>query len=144
MKKKNLIAKTEITINAPLKLVWDALVNPDSIKKYMFGTTVISDWKEGSPIIWKGEWQGKSYEDKGFILQFEPQKVLKYSHFSPLTGLEDTPENYHTVTVHLSDMNKNVIVSLSQDHNPTEQAREHSEQNWEMMLEALRQFIENE
>lgn len=132
VKKENLIAKTKITINAPIKVVWDALVNPGSIKKYMFGTTVISDWEKGSPIIWKGEWHGKSYEDKGRILQFEPEKVLKYSHFSPLSGLEDIPENYHTVTVQLSEAGKKVIVSLSQDHNPTEQAREHSEQNWNM------------
>ena len=80
----NNIAKAETTINASADKVWNALTDPELIKKYMFGTTVISDWKEGSKIIWKGEWEGKTYEDKGKILRFEPKKNLQYSHFSPL------------------------------------------------------------
>ena len=56
---RGLIAKATITINAPVERVWDALVNPGIIKQYMFGTEVVSDWEEGSPIVWKGEWQGK-------------------------------------------------------------------------------------
>jgi uncharacterized protein YndB with AHSA1/START domain len=140
--KKDLIAETSLTINAPRKKVWDALVNPEAIKKYMFGTNVISEWKEGSPIIWKGEWKGKSYEDKGVILQFKPLQKLKYSHFSPLSGLTDKPENYHTVTVELSDDELHTNVSLSQDNNPTEQDRKHSEENWAMMLAAMQRFLE--
>ena len=55
----SLIAKTQIEINVPTAKVWDALVNPEMIKQYMFGTNAVSDWKEGAPIVWKGEWQGK-------------------------------------------------------------------------------------
>jgi uncharacterized protein YndB with AHSA1/START domain len=140
--KKDLIAKTSLTINAPRIKVWDALVNPEAIKKYMFGTNVVTNWKEGSPIVWKGEWQGKSYEDKGVILKLEPFQTLKYSHFSPLSGLTDKPENYHTVTVELSDDELHTNVSLSQDNNPNEQEREHSEENWGMMLVAMKKFLE--
>ena len=71
----NHIAKAETTINASAGKVWDALTDPGMIKKYMFESTVISDWKEGSKIIWKGEWEGRTYEDKGKILRFEPKKV---------------------------------------------------------------------
>jgi uncharacterized protein YndB with AHSA1/START domain len=81
--KTDLIAKTSLTINAPRAKVWNALVNPEAIKKYMFGTNVVTDWKEGSPIVWKGEWQGKPYEDKGVILKLDPLQTLKYSHFRP-------------------------------------------------------------
>jgi uncharacterized protein YndB with AHSA1/START domain len=80
---KGLIAIASISINAPAGKVWDALTNPEVIKQYMFGTDVISDWKEGSPIAWKGEWQEKKYEDKGTILKIERERVLQYSHFSP-------------------------------------------------------------
>ena len=139
---KNLIARASITINAPSTNVWNALVNPKAIKQYMFGTNVVSDWKEGSPIVWKGEWQGKSYEDKGVILQFKPGRTIQYSHFSPLSGLPDKPESYHTVTIELSNEGTQTRVSLSQDNNPTEQAREHSEKNWGMMLTALKKFLE--
>ncbi len=140
--KNQYVAKTEIKIHAPVSRVWDALVNPESIKQYMFGTNVISDWTEGSPIAWKGEWKGKAYEDKGVILKLRPERVLQYSHFSPLSGQPDKPENYHTVTVELSGEGAQTIVLLSQDNNPTEEAREHSEENWKMMLKNLKKFLE--
>jgi hypothetical protein len=89
----------------------------------MFGTEAISDWEEGSPISWRGEWQGKAYEDKGRILRLEPGRVLEYSHFSPLSGLPDRAENYHTVTIALSGEGGPTRVSLSQDNNATEDAR---------------------
>jgi uncharacterized protein YndB with AHSA1/START domain len=139
---KNLIAKVSISITAPNKKVWDALVDPEAIKQYFFGTTVVSDWHLGSPIIWKGDWEGKPYEDKGVILQFDPERTIQYSHFSPLSGLPDKPENYHTVTVKLSASEDQTIVSLSQDKNGSEVERVHSEQNWGMMLVALKKFME--
>ena len=139
---RNLIAKASININASSDQVWDALTNPEAIKQYMFGTNVVSDWRERGPIVWKGEWQGKSYEDKGVILQLKPGRTLQYSHFSPLAGLPDQPENYHTVTVELSADGNQTRVSLAQDHNANEEERTHSEENWGMMLAALKKFVE--
>jgi uncharacterized protein YndB with AHSA1/START domain len=141
MKNEN-IAKAETKVNAPVDKVWDALVNPEAIKQYMFGTNVASDWKEGSPIVWKGEWKGKAYEDKGVILKLQPERMLQYSHFSPLSGQPDKPENYHTVTIELSSDEAKTLVSLSQDNNPTEEARKHSEENWKTMLANLKKFLE--
>jgi len=103
----------------------------------MFGTTVISNWLKGSPIVWKGAWQGKPYEDKGAILKLKPERLIQYSHFSPLSGKPDLPENYHTVTTELASDGASTTVSLSQDNNETEQERKHSEENWKMMLDAL-------
>ena len=113
----NLLAKATIRINTTTERVWDALVNPDAIKQYMFGTNVVSEWREGSPITWQGEWQGKSYEDKGVILKLQPRRTIQYSHFSPLSGLPDKPENYHTVTIDLSADGDQTHVSLAQDNN---------------------------
>ena len=142
--KKNFVARQSIRINAPLAKVWDALVNPKLIKQYMFGTNAVSDWREGSPIIFKGEWQGRTYEDKGVILRLKPEQVIQYTHFSPLSGLPDIPENYHTVTIELAREKNGVTVSLSQDNNPTDEAREHSEKNWGMMLEGLLRLLERQ
>jgi len=139
---QNLIAKASVTIQAANAEVWKALVDPAAVKQYMFGTNMISDWREGSPIIWKGEWQGKAYEDKGVLLQLKPGRTLQYSHFSPLSGQPDKPENYHTVTIELSGDENQTQVTLTQDKNATEQEREHSEKNWEMMLTALKKFLE--
>jgi len=141
-KTSNLIARSATVIEAPASKVWQALVTPSAIKQYMFGTNVSSEWKEGSPIVWKGEWQGKQYEDKGVIRQFTPEKALQYTHFSPMAGLPDKPENYHTVSIQLTPEGNATRVSLTQDNNSTEQERAHSEKNWEMMLEGLKKFVE--
>lgn len=139
---KNRIAKASISINAPAEKVWDALVDAKAIKQYMFGTNVVSEWKEGSPIVWKGEWQGKAYEDKGVILQLKPERTLQYSHFSPLSGMPDKPENYHTVTIELSGNGNQTDVTLAQNNNATEAERSESEKNWGMMLTALKKFLD--
>ncbi len=135
-------ATASIDINAPISRVWDALVNPEIIQQYMFGTKVVSDRKEGSPITWAGEWQGRSYEDRGIILKLEPNRTLQYTHFSPLSGLPDEPGNYHTVTVELSSDGAQTHVALSQDKNESDEARAHAEQNWHAMLVALKELLE--
>ena len=141
---QNLIAQSSVVVDAPAESVWQALVSPPAIKQYMFGTTVESQWKAGSSITWKGEWQGKRYEDKGVIVHAEPGRRLEYTHFSPLSGLADRPENYHTVTVELSPEGRGTRVSLLQDHNATEEARLHSERNWTTMLQGLKRYVEGQ
>ena len=61
--------ETSITINSSLSKVWDALVNPDMIREYFFGTEAESTWEVGSPVIFAGTWEGKAYEDKGIVLK---------------------------------------------------------------------------
>jgi len=135
-------AKAITTINAPVSKVWQALVNPQIIKQYLFNTEVISDWKEDSPIIYKGEWEGKAFEDKGKILKIEPEKVLKSTHWSPLSGVPDTPENYHTVTYTLSGKGDSTEVTITQDNNATEEEKKHSEENWKTVLAGMKKLLE--
>jgi uncharacterized protein YndB with AHSA1/START domain len=137
-----LLAKTQVEIHTPIAQVWDALVNPEKIKQYMFGTTVVSEWEEGSPIVWQGTWKDKPYEDLGRILKLQPQRLLQYSHFSPLSGQPDLPENYHIVTIELSSTGPGTLVRLSQDNNANEAERKDSEQNWRMMLDNLKKLLE--
>ncbi|WP_316813767.1 SRPBCC family protein [Pedobacter heparinus] len=139
---KGLIAKTTIDILVPITKVWDALVTPETIKKYMFGTEVISDWEKGGPITWNGVWKDKPYQDKGTILKIEPPKLLQYTHYSPLSGEKDILENYHTLTYELADMGGHTRVSLSQDNNADEEAKQHSLKMWEAMLEELKKALE--
>lgn len=139
---KELFAKATIFIKAPITKVWDALVDPTMIKQFMFGAEVISDWTEGSPIIWKGIWKDKPYEDKGVILQFQPPHLLQYTHYSPLSGQPETLENYHTLTYELADQDGGTELSLSQDGNKTEEEKKHSEQMWESMLQGIQKLLE--
>jgi uncharacterized protein YndB with AHSA1/START domain len=140
--KDNLVARVSKEIDAPAQDVWHALVTPEAIERYMFGAKVKSDWRPGSPIVWKGEWKGKPYEDRGTILRMQPNRRLQYTHFSPLSGAPDRWENYHTVTIELSEQRGRTTVSLAQDNNANEQARAHSEKNWSMMLDGLKNVVE--
>jgi uncharacterized protein YndB with AHSA1/START domain len=139
----NFVAQTRITIDAPPDVVWRALTDPAMVKQYMYGTNMETDWKVGSPITWKGEWQGKPYEDKGTIVAVEPKKLLKMTHWSPMGGSEDKPENYHTLTYTLSDSGRTTILTLEQDNNPTQEAADTmAEKNWGPVLEGLKAAAE--
>jgi uncharacterized protein YndB with AHSA1/START domain len=138
------VATAETEIRAPRSKVWRALTDPDQIRKYMFGSTVETDWKPGSRITWKGEYEGKRYEDKGEILEVVEERRLKVSHFSPLSGEEDAPENYHTLLYELEEDDGTTHVSLSQDNNRSEEAAEHSRANWEKLLAGLKQVVETQ
>ena len=140
---KTLIAKATININAPTSKVWDALTKPDLIKQYMFGTQVTTDWKVGSPITYKGEWNGKAYEVKGKVLQLEPGKLLVSTFWSSLSGLSDVPENYKTVSYELSAEGRGTNLTITQDNNDSQEEANHSEQNWKMVLEGIKKLLEN-
>ncbi len=96
--------------------VWEALINPEKIREYYLGAEVETDWKVGSPITWRGEWEGKPYSDKGEILDVEPYRHLSYSHWSPMTGSEDVAENYHRVDIDLTEVDGGTEVRLRQSN----------------------------
>jgi uncharacterized protein YndB with AHSA1/START domain len=139
-----LVAVAEIDVNAPRARVWAALTEPDQIKRYMFGSEVVTDWKPGSDILWKGEYDGKPFEDKGEVVEIDAERRLKVTHFSPLSGQPDQPENYHTLTYELSESGSATHITLSQDNNASADEAEHSKENWSMMLESLKQVVEED
>ena len=140
--KNTFIAKATIRINAPRSKVWEALTLPDLIKQYLFGTEVTTDWNAGSRITYKGIWEGKPYEDKGKILQVEPEKLLVSTFWSALSGLPDVPENYNTIRYELSSEDGGTRLSIIQDNNATQQDADHSAQNWQMVLDGLKKLLE--
>ena len=140
---KTYIAAASTNIDAPVSKVWEAITNPELIKKYLFDTDVISDWKVGSPIVYRGEWQGKPFEDKGQILEIEPGKRLVSTHWSPLSGVPDVPENYHKVTYQLMEKEGKTEVTILQDNNGSEEEKAHSEANWKVVLEGMKKLLED-
>lgn len=138
----NFAAKSTITINAPRHRVWEVITDPAAVKEFMFGADLATDWAVGSPIYWRGEWEGKPYEDKGEILEAEAGRKLVHTHFSPLGGEEDKPENYHTLTWTLEDQEGGTRLTLSQDNNPTEDSAEHSQGMWDMLVADVKEIAE--
>lgn len=136
MNEADLTARAEVTIEAPRSKVWDGLVNPEIIERYMMGARVESEWREGSAITWKGQWKGKPFEDRGTILEITPGQHLKYSHTSH--------DVTHDVTIDVSGHDGAVRVDLAQGNNKNEAERDSSETNWKMMLGGLKEAVEAE
>ena len=113
---EKLVVQNSILINAPVDKIWDALVNPEQTKKYMFGCEAVSDWKIGSPLFWKGTYEGKEMVFvKGVLLDIQPNKLLKYTVIDPNSSMPDIPENYLNVTYTLSEKEGQVNLTVVQD-----------------------------
>ncbi len=138
----DLTMKTQFTFNAPADAVWDALTNPEKIKRYLFGTQTITDWKEGSPITFTGTWNGTQYKDKGTILKFVKNKVLQYDYWSSFSPLPDLPENYSLLTFSLSSNGKTTTLTLEQKGFPDEKGLKHSSENWESVMKTVKEIAE--
>jgi len=111
----SLFIRNSITINAPASKVWDALVNPEQTKKYMFGSEALSDWKIGSPLLWKGQYEGKEMIFvKGHVVDIKPERFLEYTVIDPNSTIEDIPENYLNITYELSPDNGNTVLKVTQ------------------------------
>ena len=135
-------AIARIEVAAPPERVWTAMTDPNQIAQYMMGSRVDTSWQPGSPITWSGEWAGKPYQDKGEVLAVERGRLLEVTHYSPLTGDQDRPENYHTLRYELSPAGSGTAVSLTQDGCESEEQAEQFTQNWQAMLDGLKKVAE--
>ncbi len=135
------IATAEVDIDALPDDVWFALTDPAAIRRYMFGTTVASDWRVGSPITWTGEYEGRPYEDHGEVLEASPGRLLRYTHVSP--ARDGRPDNVHEVCIALEGVDEvGTRVTLSQDGNDGEDACRHAARQWTKMLDGLKLLVE--
>lgn len=147
---EKLLVKNTITINAPVTKVWDALINPEKTKKYMFGCETVSDWKEGSTLLWKGEYKGKEMIFvKSNIIAIKPEKFLMYTTIDPNSAIDDISENYLTVTYELSEEYGCTILNVTQGDYSTvaEGERRYKEaynngEGWNPILIEIKKLVE--
>lgn len=112
---KQLIVQNSIFIQAPAEKVWDALTTPEQTKKYMFGCEAISEWRPGSALIWKGNFDGHELiAVKGSIVDIKPGRFLSYTTIDPNSAVEDIPQNYLTVTYTLEDAKDGTTLTVTQ------------------------------
>jgi uncharacterized protein YndB with AHSA1/START domain len=131
-----------VTIHAPAREVWAAITTPETITKWFFGVKTETDWQVGSPIVHRGEWQGKPYEDRGEILRFDPPKVLAHTHWSNSSGMPDRPENHQEVTWELTERDEDTDLTVTEQNLPSEEAKAVSDRSWAMVLRNLKELLE--
>lgn len=132
----------QIDIAAPPERVWEALTTPDQISKWFFGVDTESDWQVGSPLIHRGEYNGQRYEDKGEILELDPPKRFVHTHWSPMSGLPDTPENGQRVTWTLEPIDDLTTLTVAEENLPSDEAKAISDKSWPQALRSLRELVE--
>lgn len=142
-----LTVKKTITLNADASIVWEALISPELTKHYMFGCKVVSDWKVGSKIQWKGISKGKEkVYIEGIIMRIEKGKILKYAIINSDARYVDVPTNYIQVTYELSrKFGKTELVVKQGDYSKVDDGkRRYSEadEGLEYILEGLKSVIE--
>jgi uncharacterized protein YndB with AHSA1/START domain len=138
------LIEIDTLVDADTASVWDILTQK---KSAMFmGADVDTDWREGSPISFTGEFNGKPFRDHGEIRVAEPQRHLAFTHFSGSSGKADVPENYNLVDIRLEPQNGGTRITLSQTPQGTDQPDMETaakfRKNWEAMLEALKKAAE--
>ena len=134
-------SKASIVVNAPREKIWRALTIAEHVKKYFFDTNLVTDWKVGSPIYFRGEYNGKSYEDKGTVLEFSPMEALSYNYWSSFSGIEDKPELYQVLRYTLTDTPEGIEVAIHQSNVATQESADHSSENWKKVLEGLKTYV---
>jgi uncharacterized protein YndB with AHSA1/START domain len=133
-----------ILIRASRNLVWRALTEPPLVKQYFFGTNLETTWAVGSDLFFRGEWQGKPYEDRGTVLAFEPERSLSYNYWSAFSGNEDKPELRQVIRFALADTPDGLRVEVHQSNSDTQEHADHSAKNWQGVLAALKKFVEGQ
>jgi uncharacterized protein YndB with AHSA1/START domain len=134
-----------VKIDASPFQVWQVLTNPEIMKQWIMPDieiTISTDWTVGSPMIIRGNMNGKNFENIGTVLQFDPEKTLQYSHLSSLSRLPDRLENYSLVAFRLEPMEKQTVLTLTISNFPTESIYQHLAFYWNVTLEGIKRLIE--
>ena len=92
-----------VKILAPAKKVWLALTSPGLVKQWQYGSDLLTTWEVGASIVFRNEWNGQVFEQRGTVLEFSPEARVKYSLFVPRPDLQDIPEHYFFMTYELTE-----------------------------------------
>ncbi|MEO8019320.1 MAG: SRPBCC family protein [Pseudomonadota bacterium] len=104
-----------VHILASARKVWLALTVPELVKQWQYGSDLLTTWKPGTPIIFRSEWNGQTFEQKGTVIEFTPESRVKYSLFFPQPDLQDIPENYFFMTYELTESGEGTSLLFRQE-----------------------------
>ncbi|SHL74502.1 SRPBCC family protein [Flavobacterium chilense] len=132
-----------VLLNAPIEKVWNTLTQPELVKQWQYGSDLITNWKTGSEIRFRNEWEGQVFEQWGTVLEVIPNQKVKYSLFFPRPELEDKPENYFIMSYVLSEENNKVKLEIIQEDNRPGAVQEEPQGEENPIIQALKTLIES-
>lgn len=135
---------SKITINATLKKVWDTLTKAEFVKLWQYGSDLQTNWEVGSKIKFVTEWEGKTFEQWGTVLEYTPTQKLRYSLFAPRPDLEDKPENYFEMIYSLTAGNGQTKLEIIQEDNRPNAVQEDVQSEENPILKMLKQVAETQ
>lgn len=133
---------SKITINATPEMVWNTLTSADAIKLWQYGSVLQTNWEVGSKIKFVTEWEGKTFEQWGTVLEFTPNHKLRYSLFAPRPDLEDKPGNYFEMIYLLTEKSGQTMLEIIQEDNRPNALQEAEQGEENSILKMLREVAE--
>jgi uncharacterized protein YndB with AHSA1/START domain len=133
-----------IKIKASVQRVWDILTKPEFVKLWQYGSELLTDWKVGSDIRFKTQWEGKIFEQWGTVLEVRQNELIKYSLFAPRPDLEDKPENYFVMNYILTADSGQTILEIIQNDNRPDAVQRDPQGEENPVLNGMKQIAEAE
>jgi uncharacterized protein YndB with AHSA1/START domain len=145
---KNVFMSTDLVISKSIDIfsaaskVWEVLIKPEMIAQYFTGAETVTTWQVGSEITFAHIYEGKEFINKGVILNFEPNKLLRYTYWTAFSNTEDKPENYTTITYDLTEINDKTQLRLTQTNFKNAEWYKALEIGWDQVLEKMKELAE--
>jgi uncharacterized protein YndB with AHSA1/START domain len=136
-----------VLINASASKVWTCLTDPNLMKEWKgepgMHLEIYTNWIVGTPISIKG-FHHVHFENKGTVIQFDPQKIIQYSHLSSISHLPETKENYTIITFIVSPDEEKTLLKIRIENFPSASIYQHLNFYWTGTMKILKDFAEQQ
>lgn len=140
------IVNKSIEIHAVAAVVWKVLTEPDFMQQWMSDDRldIQCDGIPGGTMVVRGEMHGHVFENKGTILAFEPDRLLRYTYLSSLSKLPDREQNYSVIEFALAAEEDKTILKLTQHNFITLTNYKHFDFYWNVTLMIIKRLAEQQ
>lgn len=136
-------SESVVTIQAPVRKVWLALTQPDLVKQWQYGSDLLTTWQPGTPIVFRNEWNGQTFEQRGTVVEFTPESRVKYSLFFPRPDLQDVPANHFFMIYELNESDgMTTVVFRQEDPRPSPPGEAPEGEQGPDVLAMLKELVE--
>ena len=130
----------EIYIRATPERIWQALTDSELVKRYYFGSVIESDFKPGSPIVYR-QAEGGRVDIEGEIIEADPPRRLVHTFAVRWDG--DVNEPPTRVAWEITPMGETCRLSVTHDGFTEENATfAQTKGGWPIILSGLKTLLE--